>query len=157
MDSGNVPVFVSVTWGTDLTSINNIYAPTPGAYPLMIEPMGNPAVKGGRFFSTGDRQITGEGPVGVQTTPMAARYGSMFGQTTVTVSDAATTAVVTYQVYDYVTDYKVRVEMESFTGTPPAGALVGYVLSKDQYFFTIAVPVAPGAGNSVTFRVTPYR
>jgi hypothetical protein len=55
------------------------------------------------------------------------------------------------------TDYKVRLEIETVTGTPLPGAFTPYVTNKTNVGFDINVPAAPGVGNSITYRYSTWR
>lgn len=111
----------------------------------------------GGVWSTADRYVkAGE----AELWPMPSRFGSInpsYAGALTTISGTALSVAVTLPKSELVADYQVRLEVESVTGTPAAGAFCGYVTSKTATGFTITVPTAPGVGSSVTYRYTTWR
>lgn len=70
----------------------------------------------------------------------------------VTISDAATSAAVTFSTDQADTSYYITASAKSVTGTPAAGAYtVAGISGEATTGFTLHVTAAPGAGKSVTF------
>jgi hypothetical protein len=75
----------------------------------------------------------------------------------VTITDAATTAVATFAAAQADTSYQVQVTLTGSTGTPDAGSTAPSSVTKATDKATVTVSPAPGVGNSVTFDVTVIR
>lgn len=72
-----------------------------------------------------------------------------------TISDAATTATVTLVLTEASAGYTVVLQPVSFTGvynTIPANAWTAVASNQTTTNFVANIPVAPGVGNSITFR-----
>lgn len=68
-----------------------------------------------------------------------------------TVSEAATTIVVTLADEETNADYNVVATPQALTGAPAAGAFTIKKIDKTVTGFTVTFEAAPGAGTSVTF------
>jgi hypothetical protein len=55
-----------------------------------------------------------------------------------------------------VADYHVRLDLETATN-PTAGSLAAWAASKTPTGFILTLAVAPGTGDSVTYRYTIWR
>lgn len=80
---------------------------------------------------------------------MLAQSEQLFGG--FTISDAETTAEVTFSVDVPDTSYIVVPVVTGITGAPAAGARNITAIAKTVSGFTIAVEAAPGAGTAVTY------
>jgi hypothetical protein len=70
---------------------------------------------------------------------------------TAIIADNSTSSTVTLSYDQPSAGYYVMVTPLSVTGTPSAGSMTPYISARGTHTFTISVPTAPGAGNSVTY------
>ena len=155
VDDVSQPSVISIQKGCTLLSQGNSFC-APGF--AVLDTDGGTRVGG--IWSKGDRQLDAGAPAGSQVVSLPTYEGGLnpsYAGALSTISGAATSIAVTLPQSEYFTDYKVRLQVESVTGSPAAGAFTPYITSKSATGFTITVPVAPGGGTSIVFRYTVYR
>lgn len=85
------------------------------------------------------------GTLPASVTPRRNRAGK------VTITDAATSSVVSFPATEADATYIIRINVVSTTGSPASGAYTALALSKATTGFTLTPLAAPGVGSSVTY------
>jgi hypothetical protein len=156
MDDHSIPVECSLTYGNTLISTGNVWSYN---YPFKVTSQGDGGLRVGGVFSTGDRNMTNPEVSGSQTYPMTSQYGGINPPGLATIANQNPFTSVSLPFNEFKTDFNIRLELDSYTGTPAPGAFVPYVQAgtKQSFGFNFFLTSAPGDGNTVTYRWTIWR